>query len=255
MLGGGGSVAEESAFGCVADGLVGDVAGWESHEVFHDEESSFVAHLVEASSAVVAVVVFGFLCLEPGVPFVGCASPAHVYDGGCGECGCGWRVCGGVCVCAFWPAELVGVDEYAVSAVGESGFVGFGSRPAGRVSSIEELLVDGVGILLCLWNVFYDNFGGLYGANDVHAGVEEAAACSVESGLLSGAGEVLAGEAEGDGAALVVEECGVTDVIVDGGCWVVMCEYLACWLVVVAYGVDVLRAECGLEGELKAAVA
>ena len=246
---GGDSVAEEAAFGCVAGGLVCDVAGGEAHEVFHDEEGSLVAHLVEASPVAVAVIVFGFLCLEPGFPFLCCAPPAHVHNGWGWEGGVGWRVGGFVCCGAFWAAEFVGVDEYAVATVGESCLVGFGSRPAGGVSGVPELLVDGVGVLFGLGDVFDDDFGGLYGSDDVHATVEEAAAGAVESGLFSGAGEVLAGEAEGDGVALVVEECGVTDVIVDGGCWVVVCEDLACWLVVVAYGVDGLWAECGLDGE------
>ena len=112
------SVAEEVSFCCVADGLVGDVACWESHEVFHDEDGSFVAHLVEAASVAVAVVVFGFLGLEPGFPFLWRAAPSHVYDGGCGEHGCGWRVCCGGRFRAFWVAELMGVDEYPVSPVG-----------------------------------------------------------------------------------------------------------------------------------------
>ena len=184
----GDSVAEEASFGCVADVLVGDVAGGESHEVFHDEEGSFVAHLVEASSVSVAVVVFGFLGLEPGFPFLCCAAPAHVYDGGRGEGWDGWGVGGRGGGGSFWTSELVGVDECAVAAVGESGFVGFGSSSAGGVSGVPEFLVDDVGVLLGLRDVFDDDFGGLYGADDVHAGVEEAAASAVEPGLLACSG-------------------------------------------------------------------
>lgn len=217
------SVAEEASFCCVADGLVGDVAGGESHEVFHDEEGSFVTHLVEASPVAIAVVVLGFLGLEPGFPFLCCASPSHVYDGGCWECGAGWRVGGLVCCGALWAAEFVGVDEYAVATVGESCLVGFGSRPAGGVSGVPELLVDGVGVFFGLGDVFYDDFGGLYGSDDVHAGVEEATAGAVESGLFAWARQVLTREAEGYDVTFVVEEVGVVDVVVDGGCGVMVC--------------------------------
>lgn len=134
--------------------------------------------------------------------------------------------------------------------MGESCLVGFGSRPAGGVSGVPELLVDGVGVLFGLGDVFDDDFGWLYGADDVHAGVEEAATGSIESCLFACAREVLAGEAEGDDAALVVKEFCVVDVVVDGDCGVMVCQYLACRLVVVAYGVDGLWAECGLDGEL-----
>lgn len=129
-----------------------------------------------------------------------------------------WRPCG-----AFWVAEFVGVDEYAVATVGESCLVGFGSRPAGGVSGVPELLVDGVGVLFGLGDVFNDDFGGLYGSDDVHATVEEATAGAVESGLLSSARQVLTREAEGYDVTFVVEEVGVVDVVVDGDCGVMVC--------------------------------
>ena len=69
--------------------------------MFHDEEGSFVAHLVEAASVAVTVVVFGFLGLEPRFPLLGCATPSHVYDGGCWEGWGGWGVGWGVDCGAF----------------------------------------------------------------------------------------------------------------------------------------------------------
>ena len=104
-------------------------------------------------------------------------------------------------------------------------------------------------------DVLDDDFDRLCGADDVHACVEETAARPIEPGLLVCAGEVLAGEPEGDDVTVVVEELGVADVVVGGGVRVVVGEGVACRLVVVACRVDGLWAECCLDGEFEAPVA